>query len=168
MTSTENMAEIDVLKAKAKELGISGWQTFKDPVKLQAKIDDATAGGNVLKKAPKMTVAGIGEDTRATTIADLERKDPDSKYITQSASKSHSEIAAKNLEIMRKPNGDIMYLGNDIICRTDRESYYDWQNGRTEHSLKSMRAIDKDLSSETGGKRIQSLTERPKQGVGSD
>jgi hypothetical protein len=168
MTSTEETAGMDALKAEAKELGVTGWQAMKDPTKLQAKIDTAKASGPVRKKAPKMVVASVGENSRTKTLANLEKGDPDSKYITQSASKTHEEIAAKGLEVMKKPNGEVMYVGNDIVCRTERESYNEWQNQRTNHSLKAMQSIDKDLEVGRGGKRIQALTERTKQGFDSE
>lgn len=167
MTSTNEMTEIEVLKAKAKELGISGWQTFKDPVKLQARIDEVGEVGTVRKSPPKMSVSRRGRN-REETIALLEREDPQSKYLTKSASTSHEELLANGFEVMKKPNGETMFLGNDIICRTDKESYYECQNADTEDSLKAMRSIDKDLEVGRGGKRIQALKERPKQGEDSE
>ena len=165
MTSQETSTEVmEALKAEAKELGVAGWQVTKDPEKLQAKIDEAKKG-TVRKKAPKMSVdVGSGDD-RNSRIEALEAKDPGCKYLTQNAKLTQAEAEAKGFEIVKKDNGDLLYCGSDIIVRTDKDSYYEWQNNRTERSLNSMKSIDKDLSTEGGGQLIQSATERAKKGI---
>jgi len=165
MTSQETSTEVmEALKAEAKELGVAGWQVTKDPEKLQAKIDEAKKGA-VRKKAPKMSV-NVGEGNhRNETIKALEAKDPDCKYLTQNAKLTPAEAEAKGFEIVKQNNGDLMYCGSDIIVRTDKESYYEWHDNRTERSLNSMKSIDKDLSTEGGGQLIQSATERVKKGI---
>jgi hypothetical protein len=164
--------EMDALKAEARELKIKGYGLIKDPDKLRAKIEEAKTMEVTTevetpkrKKAPKMQVASVGENTRAKLIAQLEKEDPECKYIFQAAGLSQSEALAKGLEIVTKDNGEIMYHGNDIVCRTDKQSYIDWQNDRTKHSLKAMKSIDKDLSTEGGGRKIQSVSESPKNPV---
>lgn len=166
MTSQNEETEvnIDALKAEAKELGVAGWQAAKDPAKLQAKIDEAKRG-TVRKKAPKMTVLAGAGNNRNAVIKALEDKDPDCKYLTQNAKLTPAEAEAKGFEIVKKDNGDLMYCGGDIIVRTDKQSYIDWQNDRTEASLNSMKSIDKDLSTEGGGQLIQSATENVKRGI---
>ena len=163
MTSQEE-TNIDALKAEAKELGVAGWQAMKNPEKLQAKIDEAKKG-TVRKKAPKMQVTTGAGNGRNAMIAKLEAQDPDCKYLTQNAKLTAAEAEAKGFEIVKKDNGDLMYCGGDIIVRTDKESYNAWQNGRTESSLRAMKSIDKDLSTEGGGQMIQSATENPKKGI---
>lgn len=164
MTSQVEEVNVEELRAEAKALNASGWQACKDPDKLKAKIEEAKLKNAERKKAPKMQVASVGENTRAKLIAKLEADDPESKYLTQAASISSEEINAKGLEVVKKSNGDIMYHGSDIVCRTDKRSYYDWQNARSAHATEAMKAIDKDLSTEGGGRRIQSVTENVKQG----
>lgn len=161
MTSQE---EMDALKAEAKELKVAGWQLCKDPEKLKQKIADAKAGGTERKKAPKLRVAMTGENSRNRMIEQLEKDDPDCKYLTQSSKLTPSEAETKGIEIVKKDNGEILYCGEDIVCKTDRNSYYEWQNNRTKGALNSMKSIDKDLSTKHGGKRIQAVTERPKEG----
>lgn len=170
MTSQENemTMDVDALKAKARELGVSGWQACKDAEKLQAKIDAALESGNKRKKPPKMAAALNLSSDREVLIRHLEREDPDSKYLTYNAKLTPSEAEAKGFEIVKKDNGDVMYCKNDIVVRTDKESYYQWQNNRTAGSLKSMRSIDKDLQLERGGRKIQAFTESAKQGIDPD
>ncbi len=163
MTSQE--LSLDELKAEAKALNVGGWQACKDPEKLKQKIADAKAGETKRKSAPKLRVATMGENSRNKLIEQLEKDDPECKYITQAASLSAAEAESKGMEIVKKDNGDILYCGEDIVCRTEKKSYQEWQDNRTAGALKSMKSIDKDLSTKHGGKRIQAVTERPKQGI---
>lgn len=161
---------IEELKAEAKSLGVKGWQLMKDPEKLQAKIDEAKAvevaeAAPKRKAPPKMQVSFTGENKRRTLIERLEREDPTCKYLTKSNSFSPAEAKAKGFEIVRKENGDIMYCGDDIVVRTEKDSYYEWQRKRGEHATNAMKAIDPLLDTEGGGKKVQSLQERPKQGI---
>jgi hypothetical protein len=164
MTSQENVVDIESLKDEAKELGMSGWQACKDPEKLLQKIEEFKESGK-RKKAPKLRVAGYGENSRSKLIAELERDDPDAKYILQAAGITPEEASIKGMEIVKKANGDVMYCGNDIVCRTDKESYNEWVDGRNNRALNAMKSIDRDLTSERGGKKIQSLKSSPKTGV---
>lgn len=163
MTSQTEVS-MDELKAEAKALNIGGWQACKDPEKLKKKIADAKSGTSTRKKAPKLRVASSSGNARNDMIAKLEREDPDCKYMTQGAGLTSAEADAKGVEIVKKENGDILYCGEDIVCRTDKQSYHDWQNDRNRTALKSMKSIDPDLETKSGGKKIQSVTEQPKVG----
>jgi arginyl-tRNA synthetase len=171
MNENENKQTMEELVSKAKSLNITGAHLFKDPEKLQAKIDEVsineTSDKSVSnrKKAPSLKVSGLSGTSRNAIIRDLERKDPDCKYMTQKAGLTPSEAEAKGIEIVKKDNGDILYCGEDIVCRTDKESYYKWQNNRTEQSMNSMKSIDPDLATEGGGSKIQALKEQPKAGT---
>lgn len=166
MTSQIEEVDMDALKAEAKELNVPGWQVTKDPEKLKKKIDEAK--GSKRSKAPKLHVSMSGESSRNKLIERLDKEDPECKYMTQSASLTQAEAEAKGIEIVRKNNGELMYCGEDIVCRTDKESYYEWQNNRTKESLEAMKSIDKDLDTERGGKKIQALTERVRAGSGPE
>lgn len=169
MTSQEVEVSMDELKAEAKELNITSWQVFKDPEKLKAKIEEVKASGGVQrKKAPKLKVSGLSGTSRNEIIRELEKNDPGCKYITQKASITSAEAEAKGMEIVKKENGDVMYCGEDVVCRTDEDSYKEWQSNRTKNALTAMKSIDKDLSTKHGGKKIQSLTEQPKTGRDPD
>jgi hypothetical protein len=161
MTSQET--DMDTLKAEAKALKVPGWQLMKDPEKLAQKIEDAKKSGG-RKKAPKLRVTTSGESSRNKLIERLEKEDPDSKYMTQNSSLTQAQAQAKGLEICKEPNGDLIYCGEDIVCRTDKDSYYEWQNKRNADATRAMKSIDKDLSTEKGGKHIQSLSQRAKTG----
>jgi len=161
---TSQTEEIDGLKAEAKALNVGGWQACKDPEKLKQKIAEAKAGGTKRSKAPKLNVATVGQNTRNKQIADLEKADPECKYLTQSSSLTASEAAAKGVEIVKRDNGEVLYCGEDIVCRTDREFYDKVQKDKKVKALQSMKSVDKNLTTEGGGSMIQSLTERVKQG----
>lgn len=163
-TIQDEVTNIETLKAEAKELGVTGWQAMKDPEKLKAKIEDAKAGAS-RSVAPKMVVTTSGGNDRNSVLSKLEKENPGVKYLTQSSKLTPAEAAAKGFEIVRKDNGDILYCGNDIIVRTDKQSYNEWQQARNDNSLQAMKSIDKDLSNEGGGRKIQAVTERAKKGV---
>jgi hypothetical protein len=175
MTSQEEVTTDEVadvlsgLKAQAKELGVTGWQACKDPEKLIAKIEEAKTMAisqeETRKTAPKMGVFNAGQNSRNQVIARLEKEDPACKYMTQRAGITPEELAAKGLEVVKKPNGEIIYHGADIVCRTEKESYYKWQQSRNDFALEGMKSIDKDLSTDGGGRKIQALTEHAKQGI---
>lgn len=159
--------DIDELKAEAKNLGVKGWQLIKDPEKLQAKIDEAKAAEEEVparSAPPKMQVSFTGENKRRALIERLEREDPTAKYLTKSNKFTPAEAKAKGFEIVRKENGDIMYCGDDIVVRTDKQSYYEWQRKRGEHATHAMKAIDPLLDTEGGGRKVQALKEQPKLG----
>ncbi len=173
MTSQTEETTIDKSRLEvAKGLGIKGAHLIKDPAKLEAKIAEAESmqtETKVERKAPpKMKVFKAGEGTRKQQIARLEAEDPDATYMTQKAGITQDELAAKGLEVVKKSNGDRMYIGDDIVVRTDKNSYKEWQDSRTEYALNGMKSIDKDLDVGSGGKRIQAVTEQAKSGIESD
>jgi len=163
--ASEEEANLIKLKAEAKELGVTGWQSFSDPAKLIAKIEEAKLSEGARKKAPDMMVATSGENTRDKLIQKLEAEDLDAKYLFQSSNLTAEEAKMKGFEIVKKENGEVLSHGNDIVCRTSRKSYYKWQNDRAAHSAKAMQSIDKDLTTDGGGRKIQALKEAPKKGV---
>jgi len=160
---TNQEIDMEALKAEAKKLNVPGWQATKDPEKLQAKIDEAKKTGG-RSKAPKLRVATSGESSRNKLIEQMEREDPECKYLTQSSALTQAEAKAKGIEICKEPNGDFIYCGEDIVCRTDKESYYEWVDKRNADATRSMKSIDKDLSTKHGGKHIQSLNSKAKTG----
>lgn len=163
MTSQEEPT-IDALKAEAKELNVVGWQACKDPEKLQAKIDEAKKGTG-RSKAPKMTVLAGAGNNREAILKGLMKDDPESQYLTQSSRLTASEAQAKGFEIVRKADGEIMYCGSDIVVRTDKEYFDKVQDDIRADSLRAMKSIDKTLTTDGGGQMIQSVTEKPKQGI---
>jgi hypothetical protein len=144
---------MEELKTKAKSLGIKGVHLYKKEDALQAKIDEVESGSVVTeekpvevvepkrKPAPKMTVANIMRDDRTLLVERLEAEDPDSKYIFQNSDITDAELAAKGLERTEHS------LKNDILCRTDRQSYDEVQALKREAQYEAMQRID-------GGKGI--------------
>jgi len=157
---TSQTTKMEELKAEAKALGIKGAHFFKSEESLQDKIDSVKTVEPVVeqpkrKPAPKMSVAGILTDDRAALVERLEKEDPDCKYIFQSGDISDRELAAKGLERTEYS------LKNDILCRTDRESYIKVQDAKRQAQYDSMQRID-------GGKGIiDNHTETPKVPRGS-
>lgn len=91
----------------------------------------------VRKKAPRMTVAGINEDSRAAMIDKHERLDPECKYVFQSSRATDEELRAKGLERTGHR------LKNDILCRTIKESFEEYQEAKNVAQFESMKSIDK-------------------------
>jgi len=104
------------------------------------------------KRAPKMPVSSINEDSRAQLLRELNAADPDCFYKFDKADISDAKLAAKGFE----RTGQM--LKNDIVVRTDRDSYHANKNARMSHERRKMDSIDTD------GDKIQSLTESPKLG----
>ena len=141
--------EIEALREKAKSLGIPKYWFMKQET-LEANIAEAEAQMNASvveekpevvepkrKKAPKMNVSGIRKDDRTELVEQLEREDPDSKYIFQAHGTTDAAIAAKGFERTGHT------LKNDFLCRTDRDSYEEYLAARNESRLESMKKIDK-------------------------
>jgi len=163
MTEQQETDTMEVLKAKAKELGVKGIHLFKSEDALQAKIDemgtvvkevtDVTPPQPKRKKAPSMPVHVVGRDERAELVARLEREDPSCKYIFEKGTITDRELAAKGFERTTHT------LGNDIVVRTDKDSFTEFFNAKRQAQANSMKSID------TAGTKIKSFTEAPKQGV---
>ena len=145
---------MDELKKEAKELGVKGYGLIKDRKLLLDKIEKAKAGkladSGGRKKAPSMKVENILQDDRAALVKQLEKEDPECKYIFQSGAITDRELAAKGLERTGHQ------VRNDILCRTTKESYDEVQKAKRDFQFESMQNID-------GGKGIiDSKDETPK------
>ena len=140
MTSQAETDKKQELIVVAKELGIKsphlcGVET------LEKKIAEAKAGEEISppeparKKAPKMTIGGAKSMGRDETVARLERENPGYKYILENSNVTAGQLAAKGMESTGA------YLKNDLICRTDADSYEEFlkdrnlQNKRVMHSV---------------------------------
>jgi hypothetical protein len=155
MTSQTNEAtdERKALEKQARDAGVKGFLPKDDEV-LKAKIADLvgeveqkkevkTVNEEVIaevkperKKAPRMNVAGIGRDDRTEMITKLERADPECKYVFQSSTITKDELAAKGLERTGYS------VKNDIVCRTMKDSFEDYQQKKNEAQYEAMQRID--------------------------
>lgn len=150
MTSQEDKTEKDVLVAQAKELGIKSPHTC-GVEKLKEKIAEAQANPVVERKvAPKMVVTGKKEDSRTKRINELEAENPGIKYLTKKAGTTAAQLKAAGLE----STGE--YLKNDLICRTDKDSYNEWIDARNSAARRTMDSID------TEGTKIKSHSAQAK------
>jgi len=166
MTSQDGADRMEELLKEAKELKIKGAHFCKSEESLQKKIDEAK--GTVVaveeqpkerpvapkakrKPAPKMSVANVGIDARAALLNKLEAEDPECKYLFQPFGTTAEALAAKSMERTSYT------LGNEIVCRTDREAYYAVVEAKNEMQRRGMDAIDPN------GQQIKSLTSRAKE-----
>jgi len=135
--------ELQELRQRAKDLKVKGCGILQAD-KLIEKI--AEAEGKMIvpaaedaprKKAPKMKAFNIKQDDRAKKVAELEAADPGAKYIFQPAKITDDELEAKGFERTS------VSTRNDILVRTDKESYEQVQKDRNAYRLKNMKRIDK-------------------------
>lgn len=145
MTSQNKSEARQKLEAEAKELGLKGVHLGGDE-NLQKRINEAKeTEAKPLEaprsKAPRMNVEGINRDDRAVMIEQLEREDPESKYIFQGADVTDRELKVKGFE--RTQYG----VKNDIICRTNRESFDEFQDAKNRSNYESMKALEGKNSS---------------------
>jgi len=117
-----------------------------EPVEVKAPAEQKR------KRAPKMSVSSINEDSRAQLLRKLNAEDPECHYKFETAGISDEKLLAKGFERTGYS------LKNDIVVRTDRESYLANKAARGAHQQRLMESIDTD------GDKIQSLTESPKMG----
>jgi len=129
---------------KAKELGIKSPHLMNEDT-LIARINEVEekqmdtkpeVKGKERKVAPSMNVSNIARDDRTALIDDLQAKDPDCKYMFQSSRVTDKELAAKGLERTE------FALKNDIVCRTLKDSFENWQDTKNETEFESMQRID--------------------------
>jgi hypothetical protein len=175
MTSQET-ARKEELVEEAKSLGIKGAHLCGIP-KLVEKIAEAKAvkekdsvppdidpeAGNVKvieesiekviedmpekaprKVAPRMSVASISQDERSKKVAELEAANPGYKYIFKASSTTKAQLEAIGLE----STGE--FLKNDLICRTEKDSFIEWQKTKNDAQRRLMDSID------TEGTKIKS------------
>ena len=136
MTSQEETDKKQELLVRAKELGIKGAHVCGID-KLEEKIADAEAANEapVRKVAPRMSISVARSLGRDAAIAQLERDNPGYKYILESADTNAAMLAAKGLESTGK------YLKNDLICRTDKESYEEFLKDRNDRNSRVMDSV---------------------------
>jgi hypothetical protein len=123
----------DTLKTKIAEAQI----TEGSPVEVQAEAVVVEVPVVTKRKpAPRMNVSGIYKDDRTAIIAKLEGEDPESKYIMQSGTITDRELAAKGFERTE------FTVKNDIVCRTNKESYEEHRKMKNEAQYEAMQRID--------------------------
>lgn len=170
MTSQETTVDKAELVAKAKALGytkahIAGVDRLMKeiaeregalaaaaaPVTEETPVE-AAAPAPVRKKAPRMSVKSINRDQGSRMIEKLDAEQPEYKHVLQPKEVTAEELEAKGLEATGQT------AGNEIICRTDKGSFDDWNNEINAEHLRMMQSIDPD------GERIQSHEINPKKG----
>jgi hypothetical protein len=144
MTSQMEKADREALEAKAKTLGVKNPKLYGDE-KLQATVTEleekaveavAEEKAQERKVAPKMVITSSTENNREKRIAELERENPGYKYIFKKAGTTDEQLRAIGLE----STGE--FLKNDMICRTDKESFVAWQDAKKKDQRRMMDSID--------------------------
>ena len=149
MASQEETDKKQELMVEAKSLGIKGAHLCgieKLEEKIAAVKNESSDLNTVAptvdvvkeperKKAPRMTIGGTKSMSRDETVARLERENPGYKYILENANVNAAQLEAKGLESTGK------YLKNDLICRTDAESYEEFLKDRNIQNERVMHAV---------------------------
>lgn len=161
MTSQEEN-NVEALRAEAKELGVKSWHVLGEErlILEVAKVkggssEPAEAPEQEVKpkvtekrsKAPRMNVSNIQRDDRTAMIERLDAEEPDCKHILQAGSVTDRELAAKGLERTEYS------VKNDVVCRTMKDSYEEWQQAKIDANYDAMQAID------GGTGQVEALTE---------
>lgn len=102
-------------------------------------------------KAPRMNVSNINEDTRERVVAEMRAKEPENEFVFQRGDVTDTELQAKGLQRTG------VSVKNDIICRTNKESFNEWMDTQREAELTKMSAIEKDSGGT--GRIVRKLTE---------
>ena len=96
------------------------------------------------KVAPRMSVKSVNFDMRTQILDDLEKANPGYTYKYQNSNISAAQLEAKGFESTGK------FHKNDLICRTTKDSFVEYQEAKNARQRKVMDAID------TEGARIKS------------
>ena len=102
-------------------------------------------------KAPRMNVSNINEDTRERVVSEMRKKEPENEFVFQRGDVTDEELQAKGLQRTG------VSVKNDIICRTNKESFNEWMDTQRDAELKKMSAIEKDSGG--SGRIVRKLTE---------
>lgn len=155
MATTEKSVERVALEEEAKELGLKAVHLCGDE-KLKEKIDMAKSEAQPERKvAPKMTVAGLNQNSRNARAKEVEDA-TGCKVVYKKAGTTAEQLQALGLEF----TGD--YHKNDMICVTDKDSFVEWQNAKKKNQRRMMDSID------SIGTKIKSHTAQAKEPVELD
>lgn len=145
------------LVEKAKKLGIKGAHLYGvdklveeiDKCEAEQKVTD-TPSAPERKIAPRMSVSSVNRDNGLRTVMKLDKEFPEYKHMLQPKDIDRDVLAEKGLEFTGKT------IGNEIVCRTDRESFEEWQQAGNREARRMMESIDPD------GEQIMEHTVAPK------
>jgi hypothetical protein len=98
-----------------------------------------------------MNVSNINEDTRERVVAEMRIKEPENEFLFQKGDVTDEELKAKGLQRTG------VSVKNDILCRTNKESFNEWMDAQREAELTKMSAIEKDSGGT--GRIVRKLTE---------
>lgn len=129
------------IKAAKELIGVDEAGTKTEEVTQEVVEDVAVAVAQEEKSdarpiAPAMNLTLITTDDRTKLLAELEAEDPECKYVFKRASVSDHELSSIGLQRTGRR------LKNDIVCRTRKDSFKQWQKDQNVEEYKSMKSID--------------------------
>ena len=161
MTSQEK-AENEALVERAKTLGIKGWHLCSIEV-LEAKVKEAEEGEAVQevkqerRVVPKMKVFNSLEDDSERIASEFRRAEPDCEFVYQPSDVSQQKLDDLGLQRTERT------VGNDVLCRTDKASYYEVMRQANQAAFEQVQAIEREHADRKNpGRIVRSLTEHRK------
>lgn len=158
---TDNI-EIESLRARAKELKIKGWHIM-GAEKLTEAIAKAEVGAEepeVLpvqdtqrKKAPRMKVETVKVNARQKKLDELNAANGEYEHQYRQAGTDPRVIEAQGFEVV-----DGESLGDEIVVRTMKDSFLEWQDAKNKVETDRMQKGLDDYD----GVRVRAETAQPK------
>lgn len=131
--------ELEALKEEAKSLGVKGVHLYKDVDKLMEAMEKVKETPT-RKTAPRMRVDTSRTSQRKKKIKELNKMNPEYEHQYRPVGTDPRIIEAQGFEVV-----DGETLGAEIVVRTMRDSFEEWQDKKNEYEADRMQAgIDSD------------------------
>ena len=145
---------MDTLKEEAKALKIKGYHLMGEE-RLVEEVQKAKAVEPVRKKAPRIKVETATGNHRQQKLDMLNAANPEYEHQYRLVGTDPRVIEAKGFEVVEGES-----LGDEIVVRTMKDSFVEWQNARNAAEAEKMeRGID------STGTKIMRQTASPKDHV---
>ena len=136
---------IDTLREEAKALKIKSWHVLGEDRLIEEiqkakadKTDAVVTAEPARKKAPRMVVETANTNHRQKKLDLLNDANPEYEHQYRAVGTDPRAIEARGFEIV-----DGEYLGDEIVVRTMKDSFLEWQNARNHAEAQKMeRGID--------------------------
>jgi hypothetical protein len=136
---------IDTLREEAKALKVKSWHVLGEDRLIEEiqkakadKTDAVPTAEPARKKAPRMKVETASVNHRQKKLDLLNDASPEYEHQYRMVGTDPRVIEAKGFEVVE---GE--FLGDEIVVRTMKDSFVEWQNARNDAEAKKMeRGID--------------------------
>lgn len=138
---TENI-DIEAIRAEAKALGVKGWHLMGEErllEEIEAAKKPAKVEQSARKKAPRMRIEHVRENNRQHKLDELNALYPEYEHQYRLATTDPRKIEHSGFEIV-----DGEKLGDEIVVRTMKDSFVEWQNKKNKLSTDHMQAAFDD------------------------